>query len=279
MGAEPRGPDGHPIDPETRKVGSVQDARHPDRHRGRRGAVWVDGDGGDCRDDPAAIRKIDPDRQAARRRAAGGDLGSVLNWGSRRSPSAPARSGPSTPTGRSPESTPTPAGAWRRSTSTPPRSRPARRACGSSAATTRWRSRRSTRARTGSGQSIRVGAQACPRSPSAGATSGRPRRATDSYGGSSPGRDPVSRSIDVGVGVDFLAFDAGAIWTANYSDGTVSRIDSSTNAVEATPVGAVQGLAAGEGTAWVSTAGATSADGAPGGRAASCSRAAQIRTC
>ena len=61
----------------------------------------------------------------------------------------------------------------------------------------------------------------------------------------------------------FLAYDAGAIWAANYSDGTVARIDVKTNDVEATPVGAVQGLAAGEGSAWVSTAGATFADGLP----------------
>ena len=78
-----------------------------------------------------------------------------------------------------------------------------------------------------------------------------------------PGRSPITRTIDVGVGVTFLTYDAGAIWTANYNDGTVSRIDVTTNDVEATPVGAVQGLAAGEGSAWVSTAGATSADGFP----------------
>jgi ABC-type branched-subunit amino acid transport system substrate-binding protein len=78
-----------------------------------------------------------------------------------------------------------------------------------------------------------------------------------------PGRDPVTRTIDVGVGVTFLAFGGGAIWTANYSDGTVSRIDAKTNDVESTPVGAVQSIAADERTAWVSTAGATSADGLP----------------
>jgi ABC-type branched-subunit amino acid transport system substrate-binding protein len=78
-----------------------------------------------------------------------------------------------------------------------------------------------------------------------------------------PGRDPVYRSIDVGVGVTFLAYGEGAIWTANYSDATVSRIDARTSEVESSPVGAVQSLAAGEGSAWVSTAGATSADGMP----------------
>jgi ABC-type branched-subunit amino acid transport system substrate-binding protein len=78
-----------------------------------------------------------------------------------------------------------------------------------------------------------------------------------------PGRNPITRTIDVGVGVTFLAYEAGAVWAANYSDGTVARIDVRTNEVEATPVGAVQGLAAGEGSAWVSTAGATLADGLP----------------
>ena len=78
-----------------------------------------------------------------------------------------------------------------------------------------------------------------------------------------PGRDPVMRTIDVGVGVTFLAYNDGAIWAANYSDGKVSRIDAETSEVEETPVEAVQSLAAGEGSAWVSTAGATSADGLP----------------
>ena len=43
----------------------------------------------------------------------------------------------------------------------------------------------------------------------------------------------------------------------------MSRIDVTTDDVDATPVGAVQGLAAGAGSAWVSTAGETSADGLP----------------
>ena len=78
-----------------------------------------------------------------------------------------------------------------------------------------------------------------------------------------PGPSPITRTIDVGVGVTFLAYDAGALWAANYSDGTVARIDVRTNDVEATPVGAVQGLAAGEGSAWVSSAGDTFVDGLP----------------
>ena len=78
-----------------------------------------------------------------------------------------------------------------------------------------------------------------------------------------PGPNPITRTIDVGVGVTFLAYDDGAIWAANYSDGKVSRIDVRTSEVQTTPVEAVQSLAVGEGAAWVSTAGATSADGLP----------------
>ena len=78
-----------------------------------------------------------------------------------------------------------------------------------------------------------------------------------------PGSPPVARDIDVGVGARFLSFGAGAIWTANYIDGTVSRIDVKTREVESSSVRAVQSLAAGEGSAWVSSAAATSADGLP----------------
>jgi len=71
-----------------------------------------------------------------------------------------------------------------------------------------------------------------------------------------PGPSPVTRTIDVGVGVTYVAFGAGAVWAANYIDGTVSRIDPRTNAVTArVPIGAAQALAAGAGSAWVSTAG------------------------
>src|SRR5215211_358917 len=78
-----------------------------------------------------------------------------------------------------------------------------------------------------------------------------------------PGRPPVLRTFEVGVGARFLSFGAGAIWTANYIDGTVSRIDVKTGDVESSSVRAVQSLAAGEGSAWVSSAAATSADGLP----------------
>ena len=70
------------------------------------------------------------------------------------------------------------------------------------------------------------------------------------------GREPVSRSIDVGVGVTSVAFGAGAVWTGNYIDGTVARVDPETNGVTGrTPVDAPQALAAGAGGAWVSVAG------------------------
>jgi branched-chain amino acid transport system substrate-binding protein len=78
-----------------------------------------------------------------------------------------------------------------------------------------------------------------------------------------PGRPPVLRTFEVGVGTRFLSFGAGAIWTANYIDGTVSHIDVETGDVESSNVRAVQSLAAGEGSAWLSSAAATSADGLP----------------
>ncbi|MGZ8649579.1 MAG: protein kinase domain-containing protein [Solirubrobacteraceae bacterium] len=73
-----------------------------------------------------------------------------------------------------------------------------------------------------------------------------------------PGPDPIARSIDVGSGSGFIAFGAGAVWVANYTDGTVSRIDPRTNRVTSRrPIGPVQALAVGEGAAWVTVAGAT----------------------
>jgi ABC-type branched-subunit amino acid transport system substrate-binding protein/DNA-binding beta-propeller fold protein YncE len=72
-----------------------------------------------------------------------------------------------------------------------------------------------------------------------------------------PGRPSLERTIDVGVGVSFVAFGGGTVWTGNYVDGTVARIDPRLNRTTAsTSVGAPQALAAGVGTAWVSVAGA-----------------------
>jgi len=71
-----------------------------------------------------------------------------------------------------------------------------------------------------------------------------------------PGPSPVTSTINVGVGVTYISFGAGAVWTANYIDGTLARIDPRTNEVTArVPIGAAQALAAGAGSAWVSTAG------------------------
>jgi hypothetical protein len=70
-----------------------------------------------------------------------------------------------------------------------------------------------------------------------------------------PGLEPTTRAIAVGVGVEYIAFGAGAAWAGNHIDGTVARIDARTNAIARVPVGAVQALAAGPGGAWVSTAG------------------------
>jgi ABC-type branched-subunit amino acid transport system substrate-binding protein/DNA-binding beta-propeller fold protein YncE len=79
-----------------------------------------------------------------------------------------------------------------------------------------------------------------------------------------PGPSPVTRTIDVGPGVTYIAYGAGAVWAANFIDGTVSRIDPRTNSVTARiPIGAAQALAAGAGSAWVSTAGGTQAGGLP----------------
>jgi ABC-type branched-subunit amino acid transport system substrate-binding protein len=73
-----------------------------------------------------------------------------------------------------------------------------------------------------------------------------------------PGPNPIARSIDVGAGSGFIAFGAGAVWVANYTDGTVSRIDPRTNRVTSRrPIGPVQALAAGDGAAWVTVAGAS----------------------
>jgi branched-chain amino acid transport system substrate-binding protein len=78
-----------------------------------------------------------------------------------------------------------------------------------------------------------------------------------------PGPQPVTRSIAVSVGAEYIAFGAGAVWAGNYIDETVARIDPRTNKVTHVPVGAVQALAAGAGGAWVSTAGRPAAGTLP----------------
>ncbi len=60
----------------------------------------------------------------------------------------------------------------------------------------------------------------------------------------------------MGRGVSFVAFGEGSVWSGNYVDGTVARIDPRANRVTGrTSVGAPQALAAGAGAAWVSVAG------------------------
>jgi ABC-type branched-subunit amino acid transport system substrate-binding protein len=114
------------------------------------------------------------------------------------------------------------------------------------------------------GQRIRFGAQ----STSGIAVGAGSVWATDEQEGViwrvEPGPSPVTRTIDVGPGATYIAFGAGAVWAANYIDGTVSRIDPRTNAVTArAQIGGAQALAAGAGSAWVSTAGGTQAGTLP----------------
>jgi serine/threonine-protein kinase len=71
-----------------------------------------------------------------------------------------------------------------------------------------------------------------------------------------PGPSPVMSTVRVGVGVTYIAYGAGSVWAANNINGTVTRIDPRTGDVKATiPVGGAQALAAGAGSAWVSSAG------------------------
>jgi YVTN family beta-propeller protein len=61
------------------------------------------------------------------------------------------------------------------------------------------------------------------------------------------------RQIPVGDGPTAVAFGAGAIWVANASDGTVSRIDPETYEVETIEVGnAPAGIAVSGERVWVS---------------------------
>jgi ABC-type branched-subunit amino acid transport system substrate-binding protein/streptogramin lyase len=72
-----------------------------------------------------------------------------------------------------------------------------------------------------------------------------------------PGPRPIQSMIEVGTDTEFVAFGAGAVWTADFVGGTVSRIDPRTRRVTRTTVGAAQAIAAGAGSAWVSVAGGT----------------------
>ena len=63
----------------------------------------------------------------------------------------------------------------------------------------------------------------------------------------------MSDTIQVGEAPSAIAFGAGAVWVANAGDGTVSRIDPSTDDVTQTiEVGErPEGLAFGGGAVWV----------------------------
>ena len=72
-----------------------------------------------------------------------------------------------------------------------------------------------------------------------------------------PGRQPVSRTIPVGVGASSVAYGAGSVWVANGFDGTVLRIDPAVNrVVQTVPVGGVpRSIAVGENAVWVAVSG------------------------
>jgi hypothetical protein len=64
-----------------------------------------------------------------------------------------------------------------------------------------------------------------------------------------------ARAIDVG-GALFVSYRDGVVWTGNFQDGVLSRVDARTNAVtRRVSIEGLQALAAGAGTAWVSVAG------------------------
>lgn len=73
-----------------------------------------------------------------------------------------------------------------------------------------------------------------------------------------PGPPPRVRPIDVGGEPSFVSYGDGAAWTADHRDGVITRVDARTNAVtKQVPIEAVQSLAVGAGSAWVSVAGGT----------------------
>jgi YVTN family beta-propeller protein len=62
----------------------------------------------------------------------------------------------------------------------------------------------------------------------------------------------VTKRIAVGTAPTDIAFGAGAVWVTNYLDGTISRIDPKTNAVDNIDVPAYpKRLAVGAGGVWV----------------------------
>ena len=80
-----------------------------------------------------------------------------------------------------------------------------------------------------------------------------------------PGRQPLTRTVEVGFGVTNITFANGFLWATNFIDGTVSLIDPRTNTVmrRLRVGGTPQGVAVGGGAAWVSVAGATARGALP----------------
>ena len=77
-----------------------------------------------------------------------------------------------------------------------------------------------------------------------------------------PGRR--TRSIDVGGQPYFVGYGDGAVWTGDYRNGVLARVDVRTNAVtRRVQIEAAQALTVGAGSAWVSVAGATRAGTLP----------------
>jgi ABC-type branched-subunit amino acid transport system substrate-binding protein/streptogramin lyase len=74
-----------------------------------------------------------------------------------------------------------------------------------------------------------------------------------------PGRRATRRTIAVAKGVDSLAFVSGYLWAVNPVEGTLSRIDPTTNTVSKTIAigGTPRDVTAGAGSLWVSDAGAS----------------------
>jgi DNA-binding SARP family transcriptional activator/ABC-type branched-subunit amino acid transport system substrate-binding protein len=94
-----------------------------------------------------------------------------------------------------------------------------------------------------------------------------------------PGRNPVTRSIDVGPGVTGIVFVDGTVWASDFIDGSVVRIDPGTNAVTLrTAVAATpQGIAAGAGSVWVSVAGGRNQGSLPSAACSAIASGAQGR--
>ena len=237
------------IDPRTQKVVSTFEMQGiPSDIAVGAGSVWVGTVGG--RTDvntTGSISKVDPATGKVVRTVRLPGKGS--GWrasATRASRSATARSGPRTRATRSRASTRGAGASRARSRRKRAVSQPGRRACGSwtgtpSGGSTRGRTGRARRSSPGRIELVGIAVGAGSVWATAGAGEGLVWRFE-------PGPDPIARSIDVGAGSGFIAFGAGAVWVANYTDGTVSRIDPRTNRVTSRrPIGPVQALAVGEG--------------------------------